>query len=73
MTKLLLEAGAKIQITNNKGSSPLHFLCYTTTTTREESDKSLNHCKILLEYGCDVNSKDMRGATPLLVCCVSGR
>jgi len=53
---------------NNKGSSPLHTLCYTI-----KSYHGMDLLKVLLEAGADIHQPDARGATPLLVCCASGR
>ena len=30
-------------------------------------------CRVLLDNGAQVDARDARGATPLLVCCASGK
>ena len=58
-----------VSLANNKGSTPLHFLCYAES----ESGQSLLLADALLAAGSDVNAKDSRGVTPFLVCCTKGR
>jgi hypothetical protein len=43
MVDMLMNSGARIDVCNNKGSSPLHFLCYC-------EDKQTNTLKTLDEF-----------------------
>jgi ankyrin repeat protein len=58
-----------INIANKKGSRPIHIACYNNSI----KDSPLSNVKIFVERGADINSLDSRGASPLLVCCSSGR
>lgn len=63
----LLNAGANVHLTNHKGSTPLHFACFS-----EHAD-SETIVRQLLTAGADANASDHTGMTPLLVCCSQGR
>ena len=63
--KMLIAAGADVNLLNHKQSSPLHFFCYTA--------HDLAILKLLLQAGADPSAADEKGLTPLLVCCTSGR
>jgi uncharacterized protein len=67
--KALLEGGASMAAQNNKGSTPLHILCYG----QDESKHSIAFATMLIEAGADVNAKDKYGMTSLLACCTSNR
>eukprot|EP01035_Chromulina_nebulosa_P025176 gene25176-32845_t len=67
--KVLIDSGAKVNIQNKKGSTPLHFGCYGES----KSKNPLDIIVLLVKAGSDVNHKDFRDITPLLVCCISGR
>ena len=66
-------ASPLVTITNNKGSTPLHFLCYSEEHSAEHSAVSILFAKAFLQYGSDVNARDNKGVTPILVCCTHGR
>lgn len=70
IVKYLLENNANINQQNKKGSSPLHFICYSSDSKGKSSVNCLNE---LLKYNPQLDMKDDRGNTALLVCCTSGK
>ena len=54
---------------NNKGSTPLNFLCYG----EDARTHTVDMVRELLAAGAQVDHRDKRGMTALLVCCSSGR
>jgi len=56
-----------VNATNHKGSTPLHFACYSDCPAAKQLVQSL------LRHDANIESRDARGNTPLLVCCLSGR
>lgn len=66
-------ASPLVTIINNKGSTPLHFLCYSEEQSAERSAESILFAEAFLQYGSDVNARDNKGVTPILVCCTHGR
>ncbi|CAM9965388.1 unnamed protein product [Ectocarpus sp. 4 AP-2014] len=69
VVELLLKSGAEAQWTNNKGSSLLHFLAYSTAMP--PADKKALALK-LVKAGVNLDSKDEDGMTPLHVVGQSG-
>ncbi|CAM9469850.1 unnamed protein product, partial [Scytosiphon promiscuus] len=67
--ELLLESGADVHWTNNKGSSLLHFVGYSTAMSSAEK-KAL--ALKLVEAGVNIDAKDEDGMTPLHVVSQSG-
>ena len=66
---VLIANKAYINITNNKMSAPLHFICYT-------EEKNINVPSDVIKFikaGANVNAVDSRGVTPFLAACTSGR
>jgi ankyrin repeat protein len=60
-TKLLLDAGATVNITDNEGMTALHLLAGSRGARYELAEVT----KLLLEAGARVNLKDNGGKTPL--------
>ena len=58
-----------VNATNHKGSTPLHLLCYQS----DRRSHPLEIADLLIEEGAEIDAKDQRDMTPLLVCCTSGR
>lgn len=61
VAKLLLERGAKVDGTNDKGNTPLWFACQSPALA---SDR-LAVAKLLIDHGADVNKRCEDGSTPL--------
>mmetsp|Transcript_12638 Transcript_12638/g.12273 ORF Transcript_12638/g.12273 Transcript_12638/m.12273 type:complete len:273 (+) Transcript_12638:139-957(+) len=73
-SRLLINAGSHVNLANHKGSTALHFLCYTDRISSSEASKqTIELAKLLVSSMADVNARDHKGMTPILVCCVSGR
>jgi hypothetical protein len=74
--QLALSAGAYAKVSNNKGSSPIHFLCLEDNNTgrgvKEDGKSQLAILRELVDAGVDVDFPDGRGLTPVHCCCVSG-
>ncbi|CAM9721346.1 unnamed protein product, partial [Hapterophycus canaliculatus] len=66
---LLLESGADVHWTNNKGSSLLHFLGYSANMAPD--DKKVLALK-LVGAGVNIDAKDEDGMTPLHIVSQSG-
>lgn len=69
LISLLLQSGANVSLRNHKGSEALHFLCYGSNPALQ----TIEIARELISAGADINSRDNRGATPILVCASSGR
>jgi ankyrin repeat protein len=72
--KLLVQHGAKLDIPNNRGITPVMAAAGMGSTdadtrgwyvTDDVEQRSVDTLKILLDAGADVNSRDPRGQTPL--------
>ena len=61
--KLLLGAGAKVDVADHHGLSPLHAAC---------EDCHTDVVRLLLDAGAKVNLRSVRGMTPLLRACYNG-
>ncbi len=53
----MLEAGINVNITNQRGSTPLHFAANAHANAREA-------CVMLLNAGADFSIPDLRGTLP---------
>mmetsp|Transcript_21874 Transcript_21874/g.30086 ORF Transcript_21874/g.30086 Transcript_21874/m.30086 type:complete len:291 (+) Transcript_21874:39-911(+) len=83
VSKLLVAAGANVAAANKKGSTPLHTLSYGADTSLpyeelvdvliQASETQKDQAGNVIGAKHYVNMPDKRGATPLLVCCTSGR
>ncbi|ROT47473.1 ankyrin repeat domain-containing protein [Candidatus Cardinium hertigii] len=60
-----LQTKADVHITDEDGSTPLHWACYLST------EKSMDIIEQLLKAGADIHAKDLYGGTPLHWACVS--
>ena len=60
--KLLINRGAKTDICNSTGNSPLNIIC------KKESEKSLKIINYLIKH-VNMNIKDKNGNTALLIAC----
>ncbi|TYZ61657.1 hypothetical protein PybrP1_010656 [[Pythium] brassicae (nom. inval.)] len=56
----LLEADAKVSLTNVNGSGPLHHACYCERP-------NLAVVKLLVAAGADVNARDEQGCSPIII------
>jgi ankyrin repeat protein len=72
--KLLVDHGAKLDIPNNRGITPVMAAAGMGSsdadtrgyyTTEDTAQRSVDTLKILLDAGADVNSKNSQGLTPL--------
>ncbi|MEB3177910.1 MAG: ankyrin repeat domain-containing protein, partial [Nostocaceae cyanobacterium] len=57
--KFLLDRGAKVNIQDKQGKTPLHFAAVASPYSTEDA------LKLLIAKGADVNVKDKNGNTPL--------
>lgn len=57
MAKLLIRRGAKVNVRDTYGNTPLHYCGIVP--------KTYSVAKILLQSGADPNIKNVRGKTPL--------
>ena len=60
MVQVLLNLEADVNIRNDDGRSPLHYMC-----TGSDGDGVLNVARLLLDRGADINARDNEGRTPL--------
>ena len=60
--QILTEAGAKVNVMDNKGMTPLHFAIKNNTG---ELDSSTEMEELLIKIGADVFAKDKRNRLPL--------
>ncbi|KAH9502785.1 hypothetical protein Btru_069781 [Bulinus truncatus] len=58
MVKLLLDAGANVSLTSEKGDTCLHYAV---------SSENLGNIKLLLQYGAEVDVRNDAGETPFLL------
>ena len=72
--KILLEKGANLSLSNNRGITPVMAAAGLGSTdadtrglytTEDVQQRSLESLKLLLAAGADINAKDTRGLTPL--------
>ena len=66
LVEALLNAGADVNATDNRGRNALHLLAYTPHF--KESSKI---AQLLIEAGCDVNQVDDRGETVMHIAAMS--
>ncbi|XP_076854568.1 ankyrin repeat domain 34Bb [Brachyhypopomus gauderio] len=69
LTRLLLEGGAYINESNERGETPLMVACKTRHTDTQSVPKS-KMVRYLLENGADPNIQDKSGKTALMHACV---
>jgi ankyrin repeat protein len=65
IVKLLLEQGAKINLTDNIGRNALHFAL-------KNSKINIKIIQLLIDEGINTNAKDENGETPSYLCCRQG-
>ena len=63
--KKLLQLGAKIQVHDIAGSTPLHYCIQFGS-----NETTMQMARLLLEHGADPNAKDRRGLVPLAFCVI---
>lgn len=61
VARLLLDAGAKTELKDNQGFTPLHWAVYESMLL----PGSVETAKLLIARGANVNSRDKEGSTPL--------
>lgn len=66
LCRLLISAGAVVDAINNKGSSPLHMACLSST-----ADPAI--AQLLLDGGAFIDARDDRGTTPVLAAAANNR
>ncbi|XP_069480282.1 ankyrin repeat domain-containing protein 34C [Ambystoma mexicanum] len=71
LARLLLEGGAYINESNEKGETALMIACLTTHQDQQSSSKG-KMVKYLLERQADPNIQDKAGCTALIHACLSG-
>ncbi|XP_078540192.1 ankyrin repeat domain-containing protein 34C [Lissotriton helveticus] len=71
LARLLLEGGAYINESNEKGETALMIACLTTHQDQQSSSKA-KMVKYLLERQADPNIQDKAGCTALIHACMSG-
>ncbi|XP_023694680.1 ankyrin repeat domain-containing protein 34B-like [Paramormyrops kingsleyae] len=69
LTRLLLEGGAYINESNERGETPLMVACKTRHVDPQSADK-IRMVRYLLESGADPNIQDKRGRTALMHACL---
>uniref|UniRef100_UPI0037E7A9C3 ankyrin repeat domain-containing protein 34C n=1 Tax=Semicossyphus pulcher TaxID=241346 RepID=UPI0037E7A9C3 len=69
LTRLLLEGGAYINESNERGETPLMVACMSTHTDQQSVSKS-KLVKYLLENQADPNIQDKAGRTSLMHACI---
>ena len=65
IAQILLERGAKPNVKNNKGKTPLHLLLERKYLEYDHVNEVLAVERLLLECGADVNAQDEDSITPL--------
>ncbi|XP_048874757.1 ankyrin repeat domain-containing protein 34B-like [Brienomyrus brachyistius] len=69
LARLLLEGGAYINESNERGETPLMVACKTRHVDPQSADK-IRMVRYLLESGADPNIQDKRGRTALMHACL---
>jgi ankyrin repeat protein len=67
--RLLLEAGAPASKLDHYGQAPMHRLAWGNQDYQQETGKII---ELLQDRGADIESKDHKGATPVLWACKKG-
>lgn len=69
--ELLLDKKVDVNIKDISGKNILHLMCKETTAETEDKEKSVARvvCRLIDEFGMDVNEKDDSEFTPLMYAC----
>lgn len=65
--QILLERGADANAGNNNGDTPLHILSERQIYDKRDAGDVLNHTRLWLEHGAEVNRRCKDDETPLLL------
>jgi hypothetical protein len=67
--KLLIERGADVNAKDDRGRTPLHWVCEGPNSNAWYSDEavSVELAEVLIAHRANVNAKDANGDTPLKV------
>ena len=68
----LIKAGAKVDLKNNKGSTPLLLACLNDEISNLNKNAMMIFFKFLVDSGANVNEVDKNAATPLHAAASSG-
>ena len=61
---ILLDAGANVNLTNDRGHTPLHLVAMGRGTLSDNEPQAAQIAQALLEAGAQVNALDPEGHTP---------
>mmetsp|Transcript_22552 Transcript_22552/g.28798 ORF Transcript_22552/g.28798 Transcript_22552/m.28798 type:complete len:969 (-) Transcript_22552:18-2924(-) len=70
--KVLIEAGASVNIANNDGNTPLHYLARCSVSNEDMKQVQLEILQLMILNGGDVNAVNDLGETPLHASCFLG-
>ena len=65
MIMLLLDKGSSVTISNERGATPLHYICANRMLSRLSRAEPI--IELLLELGSDPNAQDCDGCTPIVI------
>lgn len=72
MCQILIEASANVNIANNEGNTPLHYISRCNVNSPEMQDVQLEVLRCMIRHGGDVNAMNDLGETPLHASCFLG-
>lgn len=72
MCQILIEAGANVNIGNNEGNTPLHYIARCSVNTPEMQETQIEVLRAMIRHGGDVNAMNDLGETPLHASCFLG-
>lgn len=72
MCKLLIDSNASVNIPNNEGNTPLHYLARCNVSSEEMQATQIEILKEMVKSGGDVNAMNDLGETPLHASCFLG-